>query len=118
VRPTKINNAKKRCRRPIKLTVSYTLSAGTTVTFTLARELPGRNVNGRCVRPSRANRKHRRCTRLVTVRRRIIRPGTAGAIRFLFGGAFGGGNLGRGTYELTATPAGGTPRTTTFTIAS
>jgi hypothetical protein len=113
----KSSNAAEACHRPIKLTISYALSARTTVTFTLARELPGRKVDGHCVRPSQANDTQRRCTRLVPVRGRIIRMGNAGGNRLRFSGAIGGHNLGPATYQLTVTPAGGIPQTTTFTIA-
>jgi hypothetical protein len=114
---TKRPGANKPCRRPIKLTLSYTLSAGATVTLTLERELSGRDVNGRCVIRSRANDKHKHCTRLVPVRGRIILAGSIGDNHTLFSGAIGGHNLRPGTYQLTVTPDGGAPRTTTFTIA-
>jgi DNA-binding beta-propeller fold protein YncE len=118
VKSIRSNNAGKRCRRPIELTISYKLSAETTVTITLGRELAGRNVNGHCDRPTRANDKHRHCTRLVPVRGRITRTAVVGDNRSPFRGAIGGRNLGPGTYQLIATPNRGAPHTTTFTIAS
>jgi DNA-binding beta-propeller fold protein YncE len=117
LKSTQRNDATKLCRRPIKLTISYTLSASAPVTLTLERELFGRDVNGRCVMRSRANDKHRHCTRLVPVRGRIVSPGSIGHNRSVFSGSIGGHNVGLGKYQLTVTPDGGAPRTTTFTIA-
>jgi hypothetical protein len=53
VAPTKKNQANLRCRRRIKLRVTYALNVPTTVTFTVKLKAPGRRVNGRCVNPSR-----------------------------------------------------------------
>lgn len=86
------------------------------VTYTLSLALPGRTVNGHCVRPSRANDKNRRCTRLVAVPARVVRAGNAGVNHAVFGGSIGGRKLGPGMYQLTVTPNGGAQRTTTFTI--
>ena len=116
VKPTAKNSGKPRCRRRAKLTISYTLSTASTVTFTLKRQGAGRKINGRCVKPTHKNRKRNRCTRLITLPGRITRTGTAGANRFTFGGTIAGHKLGPGTYQLTAKPNQGGPRRVTFKL--
>jgi hypothetical protein len=98
-----------------KLTISYKLLAASTVAITLKRETPGRKAGGRCVKQTRHNRGHKKCTRLVGVSGQIVKDGAAGANSFRWNGKIGGHKLRPGTYQLTAT-AGGKPRTTRFTI--
>jgi hypothetical protein len=114
VKPTTKNSGDKRCRRPVRLRVGYTLNLGATVTFTLKRQASGRNVNGRCVKPTKKNSKHRKC--LLSLPGKITLPGKSGANHFTFNGKIGGHQLGPGTYELIATPTGGKPRNVTFNI--
>ena len=116
VKPTSKNNHRKRCRRSIALTVSYTLNRAASVIFTLNRQGPGRDVKHRCVKPTARNAKHRTCTRLIAVAGRIVNHGKAAANRFTFNGTLAGHRLDPGTYELIATPTGGKPRHVTFTI--
>jgi 6-phosphogluconolactonase (cycloisomerase 2 family) len=116
VTPTRKNNANKRCRRPIKLRVSYALNVPGAVTFTLKLQALGRRVNGRCVKPTSKNSKHRKCTRLVNLRGKIVQTGKAGTSQFSFNGKIGGHQLGPGSYELIATPTGGRPKKVTFKI--
>jgi virginiamycin B lyase len=116
VKPMNKNNTNRHCRRPVHLRVSYTLNVSATVTFTLKRQAPGRKVNGRCVKPTTKNSKHRTCTRLVRVSGKLTVTGTTGTNQFTFNGKLGGHQLGAGTYQLIATPAGGKPTTTTFRI--
>jgi len=118
VKPTRRNNASKHCRRPSTLRISYTLNVAATVTLTLKRQAPGRKVNGRCVKPTKKNRKRRKCTRLVNVPGKLTLAGQAGANQSTFNGKIGGHQLGPGTYQLIATPAGGGSSTVTFKIAS
>jgi hypothetical protein len=86
------------------------------VTFTIKRQLPGRKVKGRCVKPTSKNRKHKKCTRLVKLRGKITRASTRGANHFTFNGKIGGHKLRAGSYQLVATPAGGKPRKAGFKI--
>lgn len=76
----------------------------------------GRKVKGRCVKPTKKNKKHAKCTRLVSVNGKISRTTAAGARAFTFNGKIGGADLPAGTYKLTATPASGTAKTVTFKI--
>ena len=116
VRPTKANDGHKHCQRAITLRVSYTLNVADTVVITLQRGAPGRKVNGRCVKPTRHNSRRRKCTRLIPVPGQLVQTGHAGANQMTFNAQIGGRTLGPGSYQLIATPAGGTPRTVTFKI--
>jgi hypothetical protein len=116
VKPTSKNNANKRCRRPIKLRISYALNLAASVTFTFKLQASGRMVNGRCVKPSTKNRKYSRCSRLVRRGGNLIRRGKAGANSFVFGAKIGGRPLGPDSYQLTATPSGGAPKRVWFEL--
>ena len=122
VEQTAKNAGHKSCRRPVKLSITYTLDAPATVTFTLKRSSPGRRVNGKCVKPTSKNRKHKRCTQLVTVPGKITTDGFAGTGRFTFTGQIGGTRIGPGSYQITATPSAGgtngTPQNVTFQIVN
>ena len=107
VKQTATNNSQPRCTRPIKLQITYTLTAPATATFTLKRLLPGRKVNGRCVKPTSKNNKQRRCTRNQNVPGSISGTGKSGANTFTFTGKMGGHKLGPGIYQLIATTASG-----------
>jgi hypothetical protein len=78
VERTAKNSNQPRCTRPIKLHITYTLTAAATVTLTL---------------------KH--------VRGAITRTGSTGANTFTFNGNIGGHKLDPGSYQLTATTHGG-----------
>jgi hypothetical protein len=82
--------------------VSYRLSETATVTFAIQRKRPGRRVGRRCVKPTRANRRRRRCVRFVTAGT-FTRRGAAGTNRFRFTGRAKGKALPRGNYRLSAT---------------
>jgi hypothetical protein len=117
VKQTKANQNHKSCRRPIKLRVSYMLSAPTMVKFTLEQLRVGRNVRGHCVKRTKHDRNKPRCTRAVPLPASITRAGTAGANSFLFNGTISGKKLDPGTYLLVATPAGAQPQHARFKIA-
>jgi hypothetical protein len=112
------NNRATHCRRPISLRVSFSLNVGATVTITLERQLAGREVNGRCIKSTRNNTTHTSCTWLVTVSGKLVVVGKPGANQFTFNGKLGGQQLGPGNYQLSATPSGGRPASTMFTIVS
>jgi hypothetical protein len=116
VKPTKQNKHARRCRRPIKLTVSYTLNRAATLTFTLKRTAAGRKVGGKCVKPTSKNRHRKPCTQLISIHGKLVKTGTAGANRFVWQAKIGGHKLGPDTYQLTATPTAGKSRTAKFTI--
>ena len=111
------NKGNKHCRRPSTLRISYALNVAATVTLKLKRQVTGRKVNGRCVKPTTKNRKHRKCAQLVNVPGELRLAGQAGANQSTFNGKIGGHQLDHGTYQLTATPAGGSSSTVTFKIA-
>lgn len=118
VRPTARNRTKPSCRRPVWLTISYTLASAATVTFTLRLKTTGREAKGTCVAPTQRNRRDRPCRRLTIVPARIVRASRAGTNRFTFAGVIGGHRLAPGTYALTGTPRGGRSRSARFQIGS
>ena len=116
VTATAKNNGNQRCRRPIKLKVSYALNSAASVTFTLKRQVAGRRVKNRCVKPTKTNRKNKHCTRLIAVPGKLAKSGRVGTNRLMFDGKIGGHWLGPGNYQLTAKPSGGIPHEVTFKI--
>jgi len=50
-------------------TIAFATDEAGTATLSFARARPGRRVGGRCVKPTRANRSKRRCTRFVSAGR-------------------------------------------------
>jgi DNA-binding beta-propeller fold protein YncE len=86
--------------------VSYTDSLAATTTFTVQRAVAGRHQGHTCARPSRGNRKHRRCTRFVNVGG-FRHLDAAGANSFRFSGRLHGKRLPRGQYRLHAVPRAG-----------
>ena len=93
---------RRRRRPPVGTRVSFRLSEAASVRFTVERARPGRRVRGRCVKPSRRNRKRRRCTRYVRQRGSFTVQGTAGETRFRFTGRLRGRKLRPGRYRLVA----------------
>ena len=82
--------------------VSFNSSEAATVMFTVERLLPGRKVGKRCLKPTRANRKKKPCTRITRVRGSFIREAAAGDNFFRFTGRVGGRSLKPGRYRLAA----------------
>ena len=60
------------------VSLAFSLSEPAAVTVVVARQAPGRKVKGGCRKPGKANRKKKRCTRFVTVKR-VKQVGVAGA---------------------------------------
>jgi Ca2+-binding RTX toxin-like protein len=103
--------------------VTYRLSEAATVTFDAQRAAAGRRVGGRCVRPTRHNRKARQCRRWLHVRGTFIASGLTGSNRLHFSGRLAGKRLPTATYLLRAIAtdmAGNRSRSQTvrFTIVS
>jgi hypothetical protein len=100
-----------RKRAPRGTRVSYTLNQAATVRFTVTRRAKGRKVKrGKktvCVKPTRKNRKRKRCTRVVTLKGSFSRNGIAGKNSFHFTGRLRGRKLKPGRYRLVATPTAG-----------
>ncbi len=122
--PTAVSAAKrgKRKRVPAGTKIAFTLNFGATVKLTFERKVAGRRRGGRCVKPTRALRSAKRCTRHVkrgTLSRSFA---TGGAKSVPFSGRIGRRALGAGRYRVTAvaTDAGGrgsVPRRASFTVA-
>jgi hypothetical protein len=82
--------------------VSYVLSETATTTFTVQRALPGRRAGRACERPTRRNRRARRCTRWTAQRGSLTRAGRQGANSFRFTGRLNRQALAVGSYRLIA----------------
>jgi hypothetical protein len=91
-----------RRRAPIGTTISWRDGATATATFVVQRPANGRISGGRCVKATRANRSHRRCTRWSTVGR-FTHADAAGPNRLRFTGRVRGRKLARGRYRLSVT---------------
>ena len=82
--------------------MSFTLSEPALVKFKLYQRKTGRRVNGRCVKPKRANSTARKCTH--SVGRGVFNfPGKAGENAFRLTARFDGRRLAAGRYRLVAT---------------
>jgi hypothetical protein len=106
---------------PHTFTIRYQLSAPARLTVRIYRMLPGSLLKHRCLTPTRKNRRGGQCTRLVLVRGSLTLHGHPGANSFTFKGRIGGRKLGRGRYQLAATPAAngetGAPVTAILVVA-
>jgi hypothetical protein len=105
-----------RFRATTGTTVTFVLSRAARVTFRAERATGGRRAGGRCVKPTRGNRRAKRCTRYVAVRGSSSLAGKAGANKTRFRGRTRGRKLAPGTYRLVATPAGGAAKRARFSI--
>ena len=86
-------------------TVSFNLNEDARLGFGVQVPLAGRQGRGkRCVKPTRANRKHRSCTRYRTLKGRFRLNGHIGTNTFRFTGRLNGHKLGAGGYALAVTP--------------
>jgi DNA-binding beta-propeller fold protein YncE len=95
--------AAKRPKPKIGTTIRFTLSEAATVTFTVKKATGGRKVKGKCVKPSRKNRKAKRCTRYVALKPSVRRASAAGRNSVKFTGRLHGRKLAPGRYRLVAT---------------
>ena len=95
--------AQRRASRGAK--ISYSLDQATLVTMKIDRESAGRREkSGKCAKPTRANRKRKRCTRLTTVAT-ILRQGRAGKNSVSFSGRVNKKALKAASYRITASTA-------------
>ena len=96
-------------RRRYGARVAYRVNVPATVRFTVALMSSGRRQGtgrrARCVRPTRGNRKARRCTRTSTLKGSFMQTAKAGVNSFGFSGRLGGRRLKPGSYRLVATPS-------------
>ncbi len=95
--------AQRRRRMPPRGTkISFNLDRGSLVTMKINRQRRGRrSARGVCVKPTKANRKRKRCTRLIPVVN-ILRFGRAGTNNVAFSGRVRGKALKADSYRLTA----------------
>lgn len=107
----------RRKRAPVGARVAYGLNVAASVRFRVERVLGGRRVGGRCVKPSAANRKRRRCARRVPVKGSFEHAGAAGANSFRFSGRLGRKALRPGRYRLVG-EVGSSTRAAGFTIVA
>ena len=82
--------------------VTYSLSEPSTVTFAVQRATAGRRVKGKCRRPTRSNRRAKRCTRFVKLKGSFRHAGKAGKNGFGFTGRLRGALLKPGLQRLEA----------------
>ena len=102
--------------------VRFRLDEASRVTIRVLARRSGRRVGGRCVRPTRSNRRARRCVRYVSVRRVALRGTLSGSVSRRFSGRVAGRALRAGRYrlEVTAVDAAGNrsrPARANFRIA-
>jgi hypothetical protein len=110
-----IVSARKKAKAPIGTTVTYSLSAAATVTFSVERRLPGRKVGKRCLKQTKANRTKKRCSRFQPVKGSFTHSGQAGPNRFKFSGRLNGKALKPGGYRLVG-KTGSVSKTASFRI--
>ncbi|HEY1594404.1 MAG TPA: hypothetical protein VGF74_03325, partial [Thermoleophilaceae bacterium] len=94
--------------------IAYTGSQPATTTFTIEHRVLGRRSGRNCVKPNPKNRRHRTCTRYVTVGT-FTHKDVPGRVRFRFTGRLHNRTLSPGSYRLGAEPhsAGGIGRVVT-----
>ena len=108
-------------KHPVGTVFSFTLDQAASVRFAFLRATPGRNAAGKCVAPTRRNRRRRHCTRLVPAGS-LTFAGHAGLNRVAFQGRLTPRRrlaLGRYILVISATSAGGLrsdPKRLSFTI--
>ncbi len=125
VRPvvSKLSVTPKRFRVAKGTRIRFTLSEAATVRLTIERKAAGRKRGGKCVRPTRALRSAKRCTRFVKVGTLTRRDLAAGKRSLRFSGRLGRKALSPGAYRVrvVATDSMGaksTPRRSKFTVVA
>jgi hypothetical protein len=99
--------ARKRRRVPVGTTVTFRLNEAAKVLFKVERALPGRRAGGRCGKPSKRNRRARKCTRFARMPGSFSFAGAVGENRFRFMGRLRKHKLAPGSYRLVATAEDG-----------
>jgi PKD domain len=95
--------AARRKRAPRGTTIRFRLSEAAKVTIGVQRKLSGRKSGHRCVKPTRHNRKRKRCSRYVRATATLQRTGKAGSNSVRFTGRVGGSRLRPGVYRFVLT---------------
>jgi streptogramin lyase len=117
---TAVAAAKKPARGPVGTTFTVMLSKDATAKLVIEQALPGRKTRTSCARPSRRNRKAKKCTRYKK-RGTLTRTGLKGENAVPFSGRVGQKRLPSGKYRvgISATDSlgqTGLPQYATFTI--
>jgi hypothetical protein len=114
-RVTGLKLSPKKVRSGHKETISFTLNVAVRVTFSLRRVEPGAKAGKRCVARTGRHKHGKKCARLVSVH------GSPAAVSAGLGSGQASwkphGLNPVGKYRLTATPAGGTGASVTFTVS-
>jgi hypothetical protein len=100
---------------PVGATVTYSLSVGANVNFSVERKTVGRSAKGKCVKKTRTNATGKKCALLKAVKPGFTASGAAGQNRFKFSGRLGSKALKRGAYMLVGS-AGGAVKRASFRI--
>lgn len=90
--------------RAVGADISYSVSQPSTTTFTVKRALPGRRRGRSCAKPTRLNRRAKRCTRYLRLRGSFFHRDSAGPHRLRFTGRLNDSKLRPGKYRLVAVP--------------
>jgi streptogramin lyase len=119
-RPTAVSAQRRRRAIPAGTTVSFFVNEPAAVSLAVERRVAGRRRGRACVRPSRALRRARRCTRWVRVGT-IRRANVGGRVGIRFTGRIGRRALRAGRYRFRITARDGAgnvsrPRTLRFTV--
>lgn len=94
--------AKAKAKRPIGTDIRFRLSEDATVSIAIERAQTGRRQGSSCRKPSKANRKGKRCTRY-TLSGTLRREGRTGANAVAFSGRVGTKPLAAGKYRVAVT---------------
>ena len=99
-----ISKAKKKAKKKVYgANVTYRDSQAATTTFTVLRPSTGRTQGKACKKPSRANKRGKRCT-ILTAIGSFTHTDAAGANKLHFSGRLKGKKLAKGSYKLRAVP--------------
>jgi hypothetical protein len=99
-----ISKAKKKAKKKVYgANVTYRDSQAATTTFTVLRPSTGRTQGKACKKPSRANKRGKRCT-ILTAIGSFTHTDAAGANKLHFSGRLKGKKLANGSYKLQAVP--------------
>jgi hypothetical protein len=104
VKPGKVLAARAAARQGA--TISYVLSQPARVAFRVDRALAGRRSRGKCRKPTRRNRRGRRCVRYRRLAAGFEQNGVLGTNSLRFSGRLGGKRLKAGRYRLVAVASG------------
>jgi hypothetical protein len=112
-----VTSAGRKAKGHLGATVTYGMSASGEVKFTVEKLSAGRRVGKQCVKQTRTNASHKKCTLSKPVRGGFTLSGVAGQNSFKFSGRIGGRALRPGRYRLKGS-TGATSRLAGFKITN